>query len=560
MGMTFRKLRFHVFLVSAFGLLVSIGTAQGQTIVITAKSVSQLADDLEYLIKSVAPEGDPRAQTVLDGLARFKSGALIKGLDQGRGFGLAVTLPKDFPQGDPPTIVAAVPVTDLGQFLDSLKELGLAVDDQPGVAGFSHKVSAPNGNPSAFVLQSKGYALFSMVPGGIDQLKALDPSSWKPKGRAEPALSVRVQLSEIPEALKDQVLAQVDVQADQQNERKPGEKDAEYQARLKGQKFAIEAMKSLIRDGDAITLDLDVDRKTSEVSLEFTMSGKPNTAMAKSLRALNGRRSRFQGLSKESAMAGWANFPVAKEFRDLMIEAFDQAAQEGLKKLDTEEEKKLATRLAELVRSNLNAPEIDMGMTIEGTSVAGADAPRFVLLGGMTVQKGGEFERLVREAATTIKPEEKVKITFDVAKAADGTAIHQLSGPFDEKDADMAKHFGKASLFFAFRQDAVLFSFGESGLPPLRKAMEGFSNPPVPELDEPIAILMHLAKAGAFADTNQESFRRAASEALQGANAKRDRMHIGLKGEGDALRLRLALDVPALKLMATLGGQLSKKP
>ncbi len=176
----------------------------------------------------------------------------------------------------------------------------------------------------------------------------------------------------------------------------------------------------------------------------------------------------------------------------------------------------------------------------------------------MTVQKGGEFERLVREAATTIKPDDKVKVTFDVAKAADGTAIHQMSGPFDEKDADLTKHFGKASLLFAFREDAILFSFGEDGLPPLRKAMAALSNPAASELDEPVAILMHVANAGAFAETNQETFRRAAAEVLQGANAKRDRIHFGLKGEGDTIRLRLAVDVPALKLLATFGSQLPK--
>ncbi len=554
--MMFRRLRFPVFLVSAFGLLGAIGMAQGQTIVVTAKSVTQLADDLEYLIKSVAPEGDPRSQAVLDGLKQFKSGALIKGLDQSRGFGLAVTLPKDFPQGDPPTIVAAVPVSDLGQFLDSLKELGLAVDDQPGVPGFSHKVTAPNGNPTVFVLQSKGYALFSMVPSGVEQLKALDPTSWKPKGRAEPALSVKVQLSEIPEGLKAQFLTQIDAQADQQNERKPGEKDAEYQARLGGQKLGIEAVKSLIRDGDAIALDFDVNRKTSEIALEFTMSGKPNTAMAKSLRAMNGRRSRFQGLSKGAAMAGWASLPVAKEFRELISDAFENGAKEGLKKVDSEEERKLYSRLAELVKSNLNAPEIDLGVAIEGTSPANAGASRFMILGGMTLQKGREFERLVREAATTIKPGENVKITFDVAKAADGTAIHQLSGPFDEKHADLAKHFGKASLCFAFREDAILFSFGENGLAPLQKTLEGFSSPPAPELDEPIAILLRVENVGAFADKNQEEFRRAAAEVFQGANAHRDRVHLGLKGEGDEIRMRLAIDVPALKLMALRGQQM----
>ncbi len=489
--------------------------AQGQTVVVTAKPVSKLADDLEYLVKSLAPEGDPRAQAVLDGLDRLKSGALVKGLDRSRGFGLAVTLPKDFPQGAPPTVVGAVPISDFAQFMDSLKELGLAVDDQPGVPGFTHKLTLPNGSP-AFILQSKGYALVSMFPAEVDQLKAIDPSSWTPKGRTEPALSVKVRLSEIPDGLKDVFLNQVEAQVNQQNERKPGEGDAEYKGRLAGQKVSVDAIKDLIRDGDAIALDLDLSRKTKEIALEFAMSAKPNTAMAKTLRALNGRRSRFQGLSKDAAMAVWASFPVAETFRAMMTDAFDQAVKDGLKKVDSEEDKKLFTRLAELVKSNLNAPEIDLGMAIEGTSPSKPDASRLLIVGGMKVQQGREFDRLVREAAAKIKPSDDVKITFDVAKAADGTAIHQMSGPFDEKDGDLAKHFGKPSLFFTFREDAILFSFGETGFAPLQRALDGFSAPPPAELAVPIAGLIRMSRVKEFAQLDQDRFRGPVAEVFKG--------------------------------------------
>ena len=252
-------------------------------------------------------------------------------------------------------------------------------------------------------------------------------------------------------------------------------------------------------------------------------------------------------------MAAWASFPIAKSLRDMMTDAFDQGVKEGLKKVDSDEEKKLYTRIAELVKSNLGAPEIDLGMAIVGTSPENPGGSHFLIMGGMKVQQGREFERLVREAAAKIKPGENVKITFDTAKAADGTAIHQLSGPFDEKDADLVKRFGKASLFFAFRDDAILFCFGENGLAPLQKNLEGFSNPPAPELDESATILMHVANAGGFADKNQEAFRRAVADVFQGANAKRDRLHLGLKSEGDELRIRLAIDVPAIKLMTVIG-------
>ena len=397
--MTVRKLRFHVLLVCMFGLLGSVGTASGQTLVVTAKSLSDLSDDFEYLIKTVAPEGDPMAQTVLNGLNQFKSGAMVKGLDKSRGFGLAITLPKDFPQGDPPTVVAAVPVSDLGQFLDSLKDLGVAVDDQPGVAGFSHKVTAPNGNPTLFVLQSKGYAIFSLVPDGAERLKAMDPTSWKPNGRGESAMSVKVRISELPDALKDQILNQVDATIEQQNDRKPGENDSEYQGRIAGQKVSVGALKSLIRDGDEIAFDLDLNRKSSELALELGITAQPNTSMAKTLRTLNSRRSRFQTLSKDAALAAWANVPVAKEFRDMLSGILDKTMKDNLKKAKTEEEKALETRLLEHLKSALTAPEIDLGMEIQGPSATKRDDSHMVILGGMSVPNARDFERLVRDAA-----------------------------------------------------------------------------------------------------------------------------------------------------------------
>ena len=153
---------------------------------------------LERVVKGVAPPDDPMAAMVLNALGQVKTGAMLKGLDQTRGFGLAVTLPKNPAAGEPPSVVAGVPVSNLAQFLDSLKDLGLAVDDQPGVPGFSHKVTMPGGSPTLFVLQSKEYALFSLVPVGADRIRAIDPASWKPKGRPETALSTTIRLSEPP--------------------------------------------------------------------------------------------------------------------------------------------------------------------------------------------------------------------------------------------------------------------------------------------------------------------------------------------------------------------------
>ncbi len=554
--MTLRVRNLHFLLIGALGLLAPAATARAQAVVVTARSASELADDLEYLVKSVAPD-DPTARPMLDALEKFKSGALIKGLDRGRGFALAVTLPADFPGGGtPPTVVAAVPVSDFGQFLDSLKDLGLAVNDRPGVEGFSHKVSMGDGGFGVYALQSKGHALFSMTPDGADKLRALDPSSWWKKIRPSTAMSARIQLAELPEAFKTMIIDQMEAQVDRDRERKPGENEDQFRGRIAGENIGYEGMKDLIQQGDAIALDLDLDRKTSELAIELAITSRPGTAMSRSLRAFNEKRSRFQGLSPDAPLAAWARVPVPKEFGDMMSQNFDRQMKPALEKLDSPEQKKLLTRFTELMKSNLNAPEIDLGLAIQRSSRSGPGNPRFAMLGGMSLRDGPEVERLIRDAVEHLPPEQGFKVKFDVEKAANGTAIHQMTGPFDEKDPDMARNFGKASLYFAFRADAVLVSFGEDGPTALRRALEQPAAPPGSRSIGPVAVVARVATLGELAGENQEALRRAAAEVFKGDGAKRDRISLGIKGEGDGLRLRLAIDVPALKLLSLLGKEM----
>jgi hypothetical protein len=45
---------------------------------------------------------------------------------------------------------------------------------------------------------------------------------------------------------------------------------------------------------------------------------------------------------------------------------------------------------------------------------------------------------------------------------------------------------------------------------------------------------------------------------FRGEAVTRVRIALGLKGEGDAIRLRLAIDVPTLKLLVTAGQEMQK--
>ena len=255
-------------------------------------------------------------------------------------------------------------------------------------------------------------------------------------------------------------------------------------------------------------------------------------------------------------MNAWASLPIAKEVRDALSDVFDQGTKAGIERAGSDEEKKLFKRLAELVKSTLYGPEIDLGLAVESTSPTGAGAGGFVMVAGLKTQNGREFDQLIRDAAKKINAGDEVKVTFDVAKAANGIAIHQFSAPFGKDDAELARLFGKGTLYFAFRQDAILTSFGESGLAPLKRTLDGFSADHAPQGgDKPVSAVIHVASLGSVDKNAGGELRRAIAETFRGDNAKHDHLGLSLSGDGHAMRLRLAVDEPALKVMAVLVNQ-----
>ncbi len=551
-----KRLRYLV-VVGLFGVVAPALAARGQTIVVTAKPASELASDLEALIKSVDPE-DPQGQAILDGIKQFQEGAILKGFDRARGIGVAITLPRNFPQ-EPPTIVAAVPVTDLGQFLNSLKDLGVAVDDQPGAPGFSHKVSTPDGGQSLYVLESKGYALFSLVPGGADRLKALDVTSWWKKNRPETVLSAKVHLAEIPPALKDQFIAGFEAQAQNDRDKKAGESEAEYRGRLAGQDLAAAGIKAFIKEGNTLALDLDYDRKSGELAIDLAVSGQPGTAMAKDLRAFGAMRSRFQGLDRDADAALSARFPLSKELGESFARILDEGVKANEGRLKNDGEKEVFRRFNDLIKSALKAPDLDLGLSVRRGKKAGAGASKFLMEFGISLQDSAAAERLARDAVKKFELEKGFKIDFDVAKTADGTAVHRMTVPYDEKDKEdeyLLKTFGKASLYFAFPKGALVAAFGEDAEGPLRRLVADVLAPASSGgIDGPAAATVRLAGLADMADTDKEreEFRKAAAEVFKGKDAKRDRAALLIKGAGDGIRIRLALDGPALRMLAELG-------
>jgi hypothetical protein len=524
--------------------------SRAQTLVATAHSTGRLADDLQYLAKSVAPEGDAGMQAFLQALRQFQEGELLKGQDRNRLLGMAATLPQN--PGEAPMVAVAIPVTDFAGYLDSLQALGMTVEAEKGVAGFSHRVTTPDGGRTFFALESKKYAFLSLMPTGSQGIKNLDPASWRPQSATSSDLSVVLRLSQLPEAIKSQFLANFEASLESKDRQKPNESDAEYKGRMASTRLGREAVKSLIREGDTAELNLGLDKASEQVLLDLVITALPNTPLAKTLSDFQGRKSQFSWLGAGTPLSAWLSVPLPKSLSDVFTELLDKVKKEGESKAKNDAEKVLNTRLFALLREALTAPDVDLGLAIQGPTKNAAGQTRFTMIGALKTPSGQSVDRLFRDITAQMTPADKTKVKLDAAKSRDGTPIHQLSVPVASLDPNLVKHCGDTGFFLAFPRNTVLISFGDEGLKSIQQAAESLSDPKLAG-GEPLTIQTHLSTLGELSDQDPEAVRRAAAETFQGARAGRDRIALSLNGEAHALRVRLTLDVPAIKFAVQMG-------
>ncbi|QEH34188.1 hypothetical protein OJF2_27230 [Aquisphaera giovannonii] len=538
----------------------AVPAARAQTVVLTARSVGELADDLGDLVQLVAP-GREQAAAINGMIEQLKKGELVRGLDIGRLVGMAASLPGN--PGEPPSLLAAVPVTDFGAFLDSLKGVGLNVEDA-GVPGFSRKVSMGEGQgqQTFFALEANRYAIFSLVPAGADKLKALDPASWRPKAVGDGDLALAVQLSKIPAAIKDQFLNTFEAQIAQQDGQKPGESDSEYKGRMAANRLGKEAVRALVRDGDAIALGLNLDRTRREVSLELSSSAMPDTPTAKALRGFGSRRSRFAFLSGAgTAFSAWLSLPVPEDLKAPIRDSIEAEYKRHQDTLKTAEEKARDTRGYEVMKRLFDADEVDMGLAIGAAKGGGGAAGKLSIISGMRL-KNADAEKTFREVMADSPPAKGAKLEYDVAKAPDGTAIHRMTVPEGSMGPESARALGSSPFFLAFPDGGMLLVHAEDGLDATKAAIAAFKREGGGE-GVPLAAELHLASLGEFADENADQLRRASEETFRGPDAGRDAVRLVLKGDDRSVRLRLGIDYPALSFVSKLGtltGQPLKPP
>src|SRR5262249_44933817 len=128
--------------------------------------------------------------------------------------------------------------------------------------------------------------------------------------------------------------------------------------------------KQVLEEGGPVSLDVDVDHKTHDLSVSLKASGKPDTALAKKLAALGRTKSLAGLISKDSALGGFFSFKMPKDVKKQLGAVVDEGVETGLELLD-EKVREQVKPLADLLAATAKTGSTDVAVDLRGPSKKG---------------------------------------------------------------------------------------------------------------------------------------------------------------------------------------------
>jgi hypothetical protein len=509
------------------------------------------ADDLLAGFRTLAKlGGEEAAQAVLAPLDALEQKGTLGWLDRTRPIVACAVL-------DPATGAAGLqlflPTSRRDDLLAAVKQMGLAVDDQPGVEGFSHRVVLSQGDAGTVYLLAnppEGYAVATNRPGDPAVLRAIKPAELKPSRPG--TLLATIRLDRIPGPLKDGFLAQYKERNTAQRQRKEGETDAAYNGRMVGLTLVESQFETLIREGRELALDADVDNARGLMTLTLGIDALPDSPLASSIRSYSRLKSRFQRIGANTAVTIRGVLPLPESFRALLRDQLDQGLAQARKGL-TEEDGRMVSQLVEAARPTLTAEVLDACLVMDAPGPEAPEKKRTTaVLFGMEAQQPEKILAALREGVARTKDEDRARFRFDHDRSAAGTPIHRVDMSHSGLKQDA---FGDPLLFFALPGRAAFAAIGANGLALLKDALQAFEGPALAPVAAPqLELALELRRFAAMNLGDDAGVGAAAArEAFQGPSAAKDHVRIALSSTPDRLRLQLDADLPVLRFFYLVG-------
>jgi hypothetical protein len=346
--------------------------------------------------------GNPQLAQGLEALLAMQTqGKGLAGLDKNAPWGAVV----QFSDGGTPTGFGFLPVTDLKQFMDTLKNtpVGGEITETDGI----YEVATPDGETMYIAQRGKVAAIvkdkaaLELVPAEPEKLLGDLPKKY--------LVAVQVTVKNIPEALREQGLGMVSMVMQMGLQRTEDETDEQFALREKMSKRTIEQLTMFVKEMDQFLIGLNIDRQTNKVALDFEMVALEGTTLAGELAKAQSGKTDLAGFDLPGAALvansiGTMTDKDIADAKDTFKNLHDMLLREVAKQELTEAQMKLVKELladaVAIAEKNLETKKSDAGLALL------LDPAGVTLVAGSSVAEGKPIEDLVKKFFDAAKAEE----------------------------------------------------------------------------------------------------------------------------------------------------------
>jgi hypothetical protein len=464
----------------AWSCLVFTPAARGQTAVVAVKSLDGLLADARSL-KPLLGKG--QLAGALD--AGLQAVAALRdqlGLDGSRPLGMYLNWPAGWARKGfrPWPGIGFVPIRDEKKLLALLQQTERPVKAaRDGI----HQVALPGGG-TGYVRLAHRHAFVALdravLRGDLPQ-----PAKLLPPMPPERLLIFRWRPDRVPAPDRRYLLDSFDTFNSHffgPPTKQKGEHPVMANVRLVYRSF-LTGLVSLFREGQEVSLRLDLDHKQYQLTLDLTVVPRPRSTLAASLKYLATGRTLFTGLHPKAKLSVFFHQPRSRPRGGTGMNIF-----EGIESFqDNPVPVPVLHRAGEVLSLIVSAKAYDYGLAFQVCERG------WTWIVGARIQNGHKLENLIRQLVKDLPAGEKEFLGMNWNYARHGTTrIHRVGAiiGFQSRFGNKWPDGQRGNLYFAIRDQVALGSVGiggadsgaakdtgSPGLSAIRGALEGLDNP-----------------------------------------------------------------------------------
>jgi hypothetical protein len=398
----------------------------------------------------------------------------------------------------------------------------------------------------------KGFDLYFRFANQYLYITSLNTESIQAKNLIDPAralaikgdstISVVARIDQIPEEAKLFALAALEgAIVDAQKKKDPNESKLQEEFRIAMLREANKLGGSIIREAAELRFDLDISDATKEMTVNFSVAGKPGSELAKSIQTVGSMKSPLAGLvTKDVAFQGSMHLALPDALKQTLNNLIDEAASKSLATIENADKKKQAEALFKAILPTAKAGDFQVV-----AAILGPKADRYTIVAGLKlkdgVKLGNTVHGLIKDTLKDIPPEFREKIGLDIDSVG-AVKIHKFVLPKDANTDKLLDFFGDGDIYIAFRDDALLVAMGKESLATLKSAIAKTGSAP----SQPLVFDFDLARMAKWAVKTPEQ-KELAAKLFPGGES--GRVRLAIEG-GAALTARLQMRLSVLEFLA----------